>query len=345
MTSSAAVRLQIEAALADRNPSALTPRTRSIRPQIPTGIVAIDELLSGGFPVGAITELTGPECSGRTTVALSFLARITESANVCAWIDVSDALQPESAAAAGIDLSRLLWVRCGVASGPATRQKQTSQFQLPDRYLIAPQAKKGLHGGGFGPHPRSESKGLSDAVTGLFQSQDIAPQCAEPQRRTRSDREPFHVDPTPVHSRDKRPAKPQQSWNRLDQALRVTDLLLQAGGFKSIVLDMGSIRPEHSSRVPLATWFRYRAAAERTQTAFLLLTQCACTNSSAELLLRFRTRTALQDEASIFTGMEHCIEVQRQRFVHPSNVVPIKKPSQRETPGRWKSKAAWAGIR
>ena len=57
-------------------------------------------------------------------------------------------------------------------------------------------------------------------------------------------------------------------WARIEQALRVTDLLLQAGGFSAIVLDMASIAPEYVSRVPLATWFRYRAAAERTQAVF-----------------------------------------------------------------------------
>jgi hypothetical protein len=49
----------------------------------------------------------------------------------------------------------------------------------------------------------------------------------------------------------------------MDQALRAMDLLLQAGGFGAIVLDMESVAPEHVSRIPLATWFRYRAAAER----------------------------------------------------------------------------------
>ena len=61
------------------------------------------------------------------------------------------------------------------------------------------------------------------------------------------------------------PVSPSKPWARIEQALRVTDLLLQAGGFSAIVLDMAGIAPEHVSRVPLATWFRYRAAAERTQ--------------------------------------------------------------------------------
>src|SRR5579863_10416038 len=65
------------------------------------------------------------------------------------------------------------------------------------------------------------------------------------------------------------------------------DLLLQAGGFSAIVLDMAGIAPEHAARVPLATWFRYRAAVERTRASLLLLTQHSCAKSSAELLLRF----------------------------------------------------------
>src|SRR5438309_720649 len=41
------------------------------------------------------------------------LARATQRGEVCALVDVSDAFDPASAAAAGIEMSRLLWVRCG----------------------------------------------------------------------------------------------------------------------------------------------------------------------------------------------------------------------------------------
>ena len=75
----------------------------------------VDQLLQGGFPLGAITELVGPECSGRTSLALTFVAGLTQAGKVCAWVDVSDALHPASAAALGVDLSRLLWIRCGVS--------------------------------------------------------------------------------------------------------------------------------------------------------------------------------------------------------------------------------------
>ncbi len=150
MPSAATIRLQIETALAHRIPSALTPAQRVIRPVVPTGVAPVDELLDGGPPVGAITEMTGPECSGRTSLTFSFLARLTQVSSVCAWIDVSDTFHAESAAAAGIDLARLLWVRCGaVAAG----QPASYQFALPAKYLIPAPAKQGLHGGGFGPHP------------------------------------------------------------------------------------------------------------------------------------------------------------------------------------------------
>ncbi|MGI4757614.1 MAG: ATPase domain-containing protein, partial [Janthinobacterium lividum] len=88
MPSAATVRLQIEQSLQDRVPLALTPRPQGVRETIACGIPALDDLTRGGFPVGALAELVGPACSGRTTAALSFLANVTAKGNVCAWIDV-----------------------------------------------------------------------------------------------------------------------------------------------------------------------------------------------------------------------------------------------------------------
>ena len=188
MSSAAAIRLQIEAALAARIPSALTPLPRIIRPVSPTGVYEVNELLNGGLPLGAISEFVGPESSGRTSLALSFVAQLTSNGSVCAWIDVGDALSPECAAAAGIDLQRLLWVRCGVTTNP--RQTSEATFRLPEKYLDPPAIKKGLHGGGFGPHPRTEVKGLSEAVGNFLHPAALAPRCAEPQPRPQRDREP-----------------------------------------------------------------------------------------------------------------------------------------------------------
>src|SRR6266702_4893379 len=99
MLSAVALRSQIEATLASRIPSALTPAARVYREVAPVGIDVLDEMLGGGLPIAALTEMVGLECSGRTAVALSFVAQLTRMEKVCAWVDVSDALSPESAAA------------------------------------------------------------------------------------------------------------------------------------------------------------------------------------------------------------------------------------------------------
>jgi hypothetical protein len=142
------------------------------------------------------------------------------------------------------------------------------------------------------------------------------------------------------------PILSNKPWNRIEQALRATDLLLQGGGFSAIVFDMGGIAPEHASRVALSMWFRYRTAAEQTQASILLLTQHPCAKSSAELLLRLQPGNARHDEATVFTGVEHEIEVERRRFTQTlSNVIPLRKPPQRATIATWQSRTTWAGPR
>ena len=78
---------------------------------VSTGVPAIDAL-TGGLPRGALTEIVGPASSGRTSLLLSLLAQATARQEACALVDASDAFDPESAIAVGIDLKRLLWVRC-----------------------------------------------------------------------------------------------------------------------------------------------------------------------------------------------------------------------------------------
>lgn len=345
MPSASALRLQIETALAQRIPSALTPAPKVLRPVEPTGVPAVDALLDGGLPTGAIIEMAGPECSGRTSLALSFVAGLTRRGCVAAWIDVSNTLDPESAAAAGVDLERLLWVRCGMTAAQ-TEPTPAYRFVLPEQYLIPPPVKQGLHGGGCGGHPRNEVKGLAEAVTGLLRPEALAPRCAEPQRRPRLERKKFEPPaPPPIQ-----PVRPRiragKPWPRMEQALRAADLLLQAGGFSVVVLDMGSLAPEYAARVPLATWFRYRAAAERTQASVLLLTQHSCAKSSGELLLRFQPGCANDDEATVFTGSAYRLEVERRRFSQtPVNGLPLRKPPQSVSAAEWRSQATWAGPR
>ena len=95
---------------------AVVPASRlEIRPapeMASTGIPALDTL-TGGLPRGCLTEICGSASSGRTSVLLSSLAAATRRGEYCALIDAGDALDPHFAEAAGVDLDRLLWVRCG----------------------------------------------------------------------------------------------------------------------------------------------------------------------------------------------------------------------------------------
>jgi hypothetical protein len=142
-------------------------------------------------------------------------------------------------------------------------------------------------------------------------------------------------------------APKRKSWSRLEQGLRVSDLLLQAGGFSCIVLDMGSLNAEYALRVPLATWFRFRAAAVRLQSNVLLLTQHACSRNSAGMVLRLGSvdpGNVLGKDGTIFTGLEHRADLARQRFAQ-GNVLPLRKQPQSVQTAQWQVKSVWAGQR
>ncbi len=120
MSSAVQLRRQLESALAERIPAAFSFRPPTFPELLPSGLAEVDAVLGGGLPLGAITELTGAHSSGRTTLALAVLAGITRDptpdnatrqGESCAYVDVSDAFDPLSAAALGVDLHRLLWVR------------------------------------------------------------------------------------------------------------------------------------------------------------------------------------------------------------------------------------------
>ena len=106
-----ALRSQVEQALAGRVAAPFTYRDRNVFPTVSTGIQEMDAL-TGGLPRGALTEIFGPACSGGTSLLFSALSARTEHEEACALIDGSDTFDPCSAAAAGVDLKKLLWVRC-----------------------------------------------------------------------------------------------------------------------------------------------------------------------------------------------------------------------------------------
>jgi hypothetical protein len=84
----------------------------------PSGVPSLDARLGGGFPRGQLSELAGPRSSGRTSLMLQMLAAATGRGELVALVDALDMLDVESAAAAGVDFNRLLWIRGHVVSNP-----------------------------------------------------------------------------------------------------------------------------------------------------------------------------------------------------------------------------------
>jgi len=164
------------------------PQPRTLQ-RIPTGIPALDTLASGGIPRGALTEIYGPASSGRTSLLLATLARVTANQEYCALIDTADAFDPASATEAGVHLSRVLWIRCG---------------------------------------------------------------------------------------------------GNAEHALKAADLIVQAGGFGLIVMDLADTPPRTAARISLASWFRLRHAVERTPAALVVLAQTLNAKSCSQLQLELR---------------------------------------------------------
>lgn len=75
---------------------------------VSTGSLGLDIALGGGFPVGRISEIYGPESSGKTTVALSAIASAQREGRQCAFIDAEHALDPRYAKQLGVDIDNLL---------------------------------------------------------------------------------------------------------------------------------------------------------------------------------------------------------------------------------------------
>ncbi len=112
MFSVSAIRNEVEARLAERVPAPFMQRVRQDRSTISTGIDAIDKE-AGGIPCGAITEIVASPwtSSGQRTIQMQLLACATQQ-QFCALIDATDSFDPRSAEIMGVDIQKLLWVRC-----------------------------------------------------------------------------------------------------------------------------------------------------------------------------------------------------------------------------------------
>ncbi len=103
------------------------------------GVPRVDALIGGGFPRGQLSELHGTLSSGRTGLVLALVARVNGGGGMVAFVDPLDRLDPSSAAAAGVDLTRLLWLR-----GPRDTGEQTGASLADATATVATLAGSGL---------------------------------------------------------------------------------------------------------------------------------------------------------------------------------------------------------
>ena len=170
----------------------------------PSGVPSLDARLGGGLRRGHVSEIVGARSSGRTSLLLQTIAAATARGELVGLVDALDMFDVESAAAAGIDLARLLWIRGHVVSNP-----------------------------------------------GL---------CADMNQRA------------------------------LEQAIRAFTLVLQAGNFGLVVLDLAEAPATAVRRLPFTTWMRVQRMVEGSQTACLLVGGEPMARSAAGLTLRLANR-------------------------------------------------------
>jgi len=203
---------------------------------IATDVAALDLCLRGGLPRGQLSEIVGSQSSGRTTIALQVIAASTSRGEIAAYVDTFDRLDVASAAAAGIDLDRLLWVRgrdcrSGPPEGGAYNQRWGPASAGPD--LVA-------------------------------------------------------------------------------RALKALNLVLQAGGFACVVLDLADVQPAALKRIPFTTWLRVQRVIEGSDTACVLVAPQPLARSAGGLTLSLIGRarwTGDADRNRQLTGADLAVRV------------------------------------
>lgn len=178
-------------------------------PSASTGFEPLDGVLGGGWRQGEVSEVVGPRSSGRTTVLMSTLAAATAMGGIVGVVDAVDRFDPAGAAATGVDLDRVLWIRG-------------------------------------------------------------APLMAEQARITLAD-------------------------HAVQQALRALDLLVRAGGFAVVALDLADLPIRSVRRLPFATWLRVAHANANQPTVCLLVGEAPMGRSA-------RGATVELEAASRWTG-------------------------------------------
>ena len=166
---------------------------------VPLPVSALRSLFNRDLERGCLTEISGRRSTGRTSICLHLLAQATRNGEICAVVDTTGSLHPDSAAGAGVQLDRLLWIRCN---------------------------------------------------------------------------------------------------GNAEHSMRIADLLLHAGGFGIVWLDLCEVTLQVLNRIPISYWHRYRRALDDTSTIFLLTSEFTQAKSSLVNKLELSSSTLCLGKAA-----------------------------------------------
>jgi recombination protein RecA len=202
------------------------------------------------LPRGQLSELTGACSSGRMTLLLQLMAAATRRGEIAALVDTLDRFDVASAAAAGVDLDRLLWIRgsdSGLGargSGLGTRDSGTQNARTPN----------------------ARTRNMESRIPSL----DVARDALSDSRRA----DPESRIPSPV-----------------DRALKALNLVLQAGGFGIVAIDLADVPAVTLRQIPFTTWPRVQRVIEGSDTACVLVTPEPLARSAGGLTLSLASRS------------------------------------------------------
>jgi recA bacterial DNA recombination protein len=175
------------------------------------------------LPKGAISEIFGCVSSGKTLVLQELLASASARGEFCAVVDSRGAFDPLSAARAGMDLRRLLWVRAG-----------------------------------------------------------------------------HHAEYRAEHG--------------IDRAFKAADLILHAGGFGMVVLDLCEVPLRDLNSIPLSYWYRFRLAVENTPTSLIVTGDQPLVKSCARVQIEVK-RERLLWRGPVFEGIDFELVLRKTRAI------------------------------
>lgn len=288
---------------------------------VPTSWPDIDARLGGGFPRGECSEIVGARSTGRTSVLCALLAAAAARGDIVALVDACDRFDPVSAAGLGLDLDRLLWVR-GFSPEPSPVVPSPRAIAAPTS--SEPAAGHGAacrHGALAGGRDARVSReemarrrargtpgpsGPASAVSAVSATGTANVTGAGSMRGT--------VRMTRASSERQAAARAREEVERqarrLERAIKAFGLILQAGGFGVVALDLADVPLPALRQLPFTTWRRLQRWLEGSETVGLLLAAEPLGRSARGVTLRLSaaedgthlTWTGESDRARLFAG-------------------------------------------